>query len=210
MGVGVCAPEQVAAQRTERFAMSAHASLGFGGEVSECWDFTGGSTGFYDCDVPRNDLTERLRPSPGLGLRIAFVGWRYVSLGVSATVRSLATSRDSSRRFTDLGLTVGMRYPLELGRAARLVTPYVAFTGGLSTLHDTFSARSRMQDPGYHLSGVAGLEVELVPGFGLYVESGVTHMRIQIDARSYSGTLLGHHEFTAIHAVLNLGLRVAR
>lgn len=165
MAVCACAPEQVAAQRPERFALSAHVSLGFGGSLSRCWDSDPSLGGFdqFRCESLFGHLaTGRLRPSAGLGLRLSFVGWRYVSLGLAASVRSLAADAHNATRFTDLGVIVVGRYPLALGSQGRLVTPYVALTVGLTTMHDVPTTRSRMQDPGYHVSGVAGLEVELV------------------------------------------------
>lgn len=212
LAIVACAPERVSAQRTERFALSAHASLGFGGKLSHCWDSDPRSEGFdqFRCESLFGHVaTGRLRPSPGLGLRLSYVGWRYVSLGLAASVRSLAVHAYNATRFTDLGVIVGGRYPLALGSGGRLVTPYVALTVGLTTMHDA-AARSRMQDPGYHVSGVAGVEVELVPGFGVYVESGVTHLRIDKESSMSTEASSWGFELTATHAVLNIGLRVAR
>lgn len=211
LGVAACAPERVAAQRTERFAMSAHAALGLGGKLSHCRDPNAGGFEDFRCQSLYGHLTSgRLRPSPGLGLRLSYLGWRYLSLGLSASLRSLATETTNATRFTDIGLSVGGRYPLEVGGDARLVTPYVMVSMGLTTLHNEALTRSRLQDPGYHISSVVGVEVELLPGFGFYVESGVTHFRIRRDRSGSPGMLATGFELTATHAVLNLGLRVAR
>lgn len=205
-----CAPERVAAQRTERFAFSAHGSLGVGGKLSECVDLDEDLGSFFGCERPRNPRTTRLLPSPGLGLRLSYVGWRYVSLGLSATLRSLDTDGSPSFRSTDIGLTVGARYPLQVGSNTRLLTPYLAFTGGLTILEDTYSLDARLGNPGYHVTGVAGLEVELVAGFGVYVESGATHLRVVVDGFMNDDRIRRHSETTATHAVINLGLRLAR
>lgn len=206
LGLIACDPHAASAQRTERFAVSAHAALGFGGEYSRCWEPDEEVGGFFDCDQPRESFSEPLGPTGGLGLRLSFVGWRYVSLGLSGTVRALTARGENARWFTDVGLMVGARYPLELGRDARLVTPYVAVTGGLTTLRQTLAGESRRLGPGYHVGGVAGVEVELVRGFGIYVEAGVTHLHIEEEFVAFSG-----REFIeANHAVLNLGLRFAR
>lgn len=205
-----CAPEPASAQRTERFALSAHGSLGVGGELSECVDLGEDLGSAFSCERPRNPRTTRLLPSPGLGLRLAYVGWRYVSLGLSATLRSLDTERSRSFRSTDIGLMVGARHPRHVGSNARLVTPYLAFTGGLTILEDTYSLDPRIGNPGYHVTGVVGLEVELVPGFGVYLESGVTHLSITVDGFMNDDRIRRHSETTATHAVINLGLRVAR
>lgn len=215
LAAAACAPGAASAQHPERFALSAHGSLGVGGKLSECVDLGddvdgAGVDSFFGCERPRNPLTMRLLLSPGLGLRLSYVGWRYVSLGLSATLRALDTAGRRPYRSTDIGLTVGARYPLQVGSETRLITPYLAFTGGLTILEDTSSPGPRLGNPGYHVTGVVGLEIEVRPGFGVYIESGVTHLSITVDSFMNDDRTRSHYETTATHAVINLGLRVAR
>lgn len=215
LALGIWAPDPARAQRTERFALSAHAVLGVGGRVDSAWsgDFwTSGATGFaefHDLGLFGQFRSAPLRPSPGLGLRLSFVGHRYVSVGLDVELSSLRGAHGAAARFSDVGVVLAARLPLALAGTGRLVTPYVSLPLGFTAMHVGVPATGRLHDVGTYVGALAGVELELLPGFGVYLEAGLRHRRVQgshasvPDAR-YSRTV------SARQAVLHLGLRAAR
>jgi hypothetical protein len=203
------------AERTERFALSAHAALGLGGSMEYRSDpFWGtGATGFeefQDLWLFGWQSSGKLRPTPGLGLRLSFVGLRYLSVGLGVELHSVAYRHGSTSHFTDVGLVLGGRYPLAVGAQGRLLTPYVAVPVGLSAMRSNAPARERFQTLGYHVSAVAGLEVEAVPGFGVYVEAGFLRRRLRGEqATAIEGASMRHTVIMS-QAQVHLGLRAAR